>query len=259
MCHAESPSASTASGCSCGWLRCVGWGEPSEFASLKMLQRRAVFVAMGSRGDVQPLVVLASALVHSWEVVFVTHAELEGTLRAGDEGALLHPRVALRTLALSCFLKLDDKTSSLPDVLDEGGRRRAEWLKAVEQSFGADVLLCNLFAMPPVHHLSERLGIPWVCGSPCLVPYAAPAGFEASFLSSFPELASVLRARDEGLGSGTAGFSWADVKAWLWPLFTENHSLLREELLGCHRCRDTENAMLASTTSLPATTWLRRC
>ena len=197
-----------------------------------MLQRRAVFGALGSCGDVQPLSVLASTLVHSWEVVVVTHAECEGMLRAGDGGALLDPRVALRTWALPSFPKLDDKTSSLPDVLDVGGRSRGEWLQAVQQSCGADELLCSLFAMRPVYHLSKRLGMPWVCCSPCLVLYAAPAGFEASFLSSFPELASVLRALDEGLGSGTAGFSWADVKAWLWPLVTVNHSLLREELLG---------------------------
>ena len=196
-----------------------------------MLQCCAVFVALGSRDDVQPSSVLASTLVHLWEVVFGTHAELEGMLRAGDGGALLHPRVALRTLALPCFLKLDDKTSSLPDVLDVGGRRRGEWLQALQQSCGADVLLCNLFAMPPVYHLNERLGMPWVCFSPCLVPYAAPSGFEASFPYSFSELASVLRAREEGLGSGTACFSWADVKTWLWPFFTENHALLREGLL----------------------------
>ena len=121
-------------------------------------------------GQHSPLTVLASARVHSWEVFFVTYAELKRTLHAGDEGALLHPRVALRTLALPCFLKLDDKTSSLLDVFDGGGRHHAEWLQAVEQSCGADVLLCNLFAMPPVYHLSERLGIPWVCCSPCLVP-----------------------------------------------------------------------------------------
>ena len=92
-------------------------------------------------------------------------------------------------------------------MLDVGGRRRGEWLQAVQQFCGADELLCSLFAMRRVYHLRKRLGMPWVCSSPCLVLYAAPAGFEASFLSSFPELASVLRARDEGLGFGTVGFS----------------------------------------------------
>ena len=66
-------------------------------------------------GQHSPSSALASTLVHSWEVVFGTHAELEGMLRAGDGGAPLHPRVALRTLAVPWFLKLDDKTSSLPD------------------------------------------------------------------------------------------------------------------------------------------------
>ena len=68
-----------------------------------MLQPRAVFVALGSCSNVQPLSVLASTLVHSWEVVFVTHAECAGMLRAGDGGALLDPRVALRTLGPSEF------------------------------------------------------------------------------------------------------------------------------------------------------------
>ena len=126
---------------------------------------------------------------------------------------------------------------------------RFEKRKAVEQPCCVEVLLCNLFAMPPMYHLGECLGILWVCCSPCLVPDAQPHGFEASFLSSFPELALVLRARDEGLGSRTAGFSsrlitscskrssWdchrcrhteneTYVKTEFWPPFTENHSLL---------------------------------
>ena len=103
---------------------------------------------------------------------------------------------------------------------------RFETREAVKQSSGAEVLLCTLFAMPPVCHLGECLGIPWVCCFPCHVPDALLRGFEASFLLSFSELALVMRARDEGLKFRTTGFSW------FRPFFTENHSLLREKVLG---------------------------
>ena len=101
----------------------------------------------------------------------------------------MDPRVEWRALPLPCFLKRPSgeqrgieksnllSSVTVPDVLDVGGRRRVEWVKVVSLAKDADVLVCNLFALPPVYHLSERLVIPWFCCSPSLVPYAAPARF----------------------------------------------------------------------------------
>ncbi|CAE8617623.1 unnamed protein product, partial [Polarella glacialis] len=217
-------------------------------------RRRAVFVALGSRGDVQPLALLASALAERGsedtklpgdpliQVALVAHAELETVLRA--DGAL-RGGVEFRPLPLPCFLadaaaedgnKSAADSCAVPCVLDLGGKRREEWVAAVLMSRDADMLVGNLFAMPVVYHLAERLGVPWFCASPSLVPYSAPPGFREGFEMDFPDLYRALCRRDEGLdgesASGSGVLSWRSVEAWLWPIFTENHALLREELLG---------------------------
>lgn len=242
---------------------------------------RVVLVALGSRGDVQPLALLASALASARRaageglgapppaacvaVVLLSHAELEAPLRAGGGAAALSAEVEFRSLPLPCYLASKEEAvasessacdgggrakrfkrcpaggesiggRSIPCVLDLGGRRRAEWVAAVLRSRDADVLVGNLFALPVVFHLAERLGVPWLVASPCLVPYSAPPGFEQSFSQEMPELFDVLRRVEPGVacGSGFGGgrLGWRDVCDWLWPLFTENHALLREELLG---------------------------
>ena len=214
-----------------------------------------VFIALGSRGDVQPLAVLASALASapSLSVALVTHAELEVPLRNGGP-AILGKTVEFRGLSLPCFLATSAEAEaaavpakSLPCVLDIGGRRRSEWIAAALAARDAAVLVGNLFAMPVVYHLAERLGRPWICASPCLVPYAAPPGFAEEFVTSFPDL---YRELSEGArASGPCTWSWRQVKTWLWPLFTENHALLREELLGLPRVPgyDCDDQLTAST------------
>ncbi|CAK0805980.1 unnamed protein product, partial [Prorocentrum cordatum] len=88
--------------------------------------------------------------------------------------------------------------------------------------------------MAVVYHLAERLGAPWVCASPALVPYAAPPDFEKHFKirTDFPELHAAI------LAGSMPGWTWhrassvAHIGSWLWPLFTDNHALFRENLLG---------------------------
>ena len=101
--------------------------------------------------------------------------------------------VEFRALTLPCFLQSSSSTSNettppVPCVLDIGGQRRSEWVEAVLCARDANMVVCNLFAMPPAYHLAERLQIPWICCSPSLVPYAAPDGFISEFQTAFPEL-----------------------------------------------------------------------
>jgi len=215
--------------------------------------RRVIFIALGSRGDVQPLAVLASELAArsaspssgedlSLDVVFMSHSELEPMLRSGAAASILRHGVTFRGLPMPCFLRPlagdvghregdgarfgQDALQALPCVLDLGGQRRAEWVAAAVGARDADVLVGNLFALAIVFHLAERLDVPWLIASPSLVPYAAPCDFAQAFAGEFPELHAAL------LQGGVPGWTWQDIESWLWPLFTENHALLREELLG---------------------------
>lgn len=107
-----------------------------------------VFVALGSRGDVQPLAVLASRLAAETPVALVSHKEL-AKLKA--DPMVLSASVDFRALSQPCFMDGD-----APDILDLQGRRRSEWIEAISMALDAELLVCNLFAMPPVYHLSER-------------------------------------------------------------------------------------------------------
>ena len=122
-----------------------------------------VFVALGSRGDVQPLAVLASRLAAERPVALVSHQELA---KLKEDPSVLSPLVDFRPLSKPCFME-----GSAPELLDLQGRRRSEWIEAILKALDAELLVCNLFAMPPVYHLSERLDIPWICCSPSLIPY----------------------------------------------------------------------------------------
>eukprot|EP00434_Breviolum_minutum_P008017 symbB.v1.2.007072.t1/scaffold422.1/size209270/1 len=187
-----------------------------------------IFVALGSRGDVQPLAVLATQLStrHGGKVTLVSHGELE---KLKEDPSVLGLHVCFRPLTQPCFVRANESTE-IPDILDLQGRRRAEWVEAITLCQDADILVCNLFAMPPVYHLSERLGLPWLCCSPSLIPYAMPPGFEEQFAEDMPDLMEVLKARD--VPGDESLFSWSTVKTWLWPIFTESHAILREEFLG---------------------------
>eukprot|EP00913_Durusdinium_trenchii_P002228 g2058.t1 len=221
-----------------------------------------VFVALGSRGDVQPLAVLASAVADVdavAQVSLVSHSELQklteelerrlasafahATWRHGfptvvfrsafpsavvarQEPEVWSSKVLWRPLAQPCFVHDGRLNADTPDVLDLQGRRRAEWIEAIGRAGDADVLVCNLFAMPPVFHLAERLKIPWICCSPSLIPYSMPETFEQELTENMPDLMEVLKKRDEP--GDESLFSWSTVKSWMWPVFTESHAILRE-------------------------------
>ncbi|CAJ1407549.1 unnamed protein product [Effrenium voratum] len=159
-------------------------------------------------------------------VTLVTHGEL----RRLQDCEVLSRRVAFRALTKPCFVATKTEAET-PDMLDLQGRRRGEWVEAISLAQDADALVCNLFAMPPVFHLAERLQVPWLCCSPCLVPYAMPPTFEEEMGKAMPELLALLRGRD-GRAGPCDEFNWSAAREWLWPVFTQSHALLREELLG---------------------------
>lgn len=62
------------------------------------------------------------------------------------------------------------------------------------------LIVFNLFALEGFH-LAEALGLPCLAASPCLVPYAPPAGFERRFQLQHPRLYQRLLAAGEGEGA----------------------------------------------------------
>ncbi len=64
------------------------------------------------------------------------------------------------------------------------------------------LLIFNLFALE-AFHLAETLAIPCLAASPCLAPYAPPAGFERRFRLAHLGLYERLRAADERRAAGT--------------------------------------------------------
>ncbi|KAI8462850.1 MAG: hypothetical protein J3K34DRAFT_527448 [Monoraphidium minutum] len=90
------------------------------------------------------------------------------------------------------------------------------------------LLVFNLFCLE-AFHIAEALALPCAAAHPYLIPYSCPAAFERRFASAHPALHAVLRAAD-GNEEGRTG--WAEVRHWMWPLFTERWGAWRQERLG---------------------------
>eukprot|EP00282_Hemiselmis_andersenii_P016105 CAMPEP_0114165074 /NCGR_PEP_ID=MMETSP0043_2-20121206/31036_1 /TAXON_ID=464988 /ORGANISM="Hemiselmis andersenii, Strain CCMP644" /LENGTH=602 /DNA_ID=CAMNT_0001261835 /DNA_START=150 /DNA_END=1954 /DNA_ORIENTATION=- len=183
--------------------------------------KRIVFVALGSRGDVQPLAVIAGRMAVSDEraqVAFSSHEELSSVCQR------LAPRAAFRPLAAPCFLGDSQDLENPVCVVDTKGRRRQEWIQVIQTARDADLLVCNLFAMPPCIHLADKLSVQLVVCSPSLVPYRLPDTFESVFQQELPDIW-------EAVMSARTCVSWQDICEWLWPIFTEAHGQFREHFL----------------------------
>jgi hypothetical protein len=87
-------------------------------------------------------------------------------------------------------------------------------------------VLLNLFSLGAWHVAEAYGGAPCVVLSPCLVPYAAPSDFASTFRAEHPALHAALLAAPPGR------VGWAEVEAWMWPLFGERWSHWRREALG---------------------------
>jgi UDP:flavonoid glycosyltransferase YjiC (YdhE family) len=183
-------------------------------------KQRVVVVALGSRGDVQPLAIIAERIARSGEVAvsLVSHGELLWLCEQIAPGADQRP------LKASCFLGDRHDLENPLCVVDTSGRRRAEWVQVCEAARDADLIVSNLFGMPPCIHLAEKLGVALLICSPSLVPYVLPTSFDADFRDEFPEIY-------EHISGGESCVSWDAVLEWMWPIFTEAHGALREHLL----------------------------
>jgi FkbM family methyltransferase len=211
---------------------------------------RCSFVAFGTRGDVQPLALLATAFAeaHAASVTFVTHdahaALLAAPLRAAAVRFVGIRRVtrAVRKRARPYAFSV---RSSLPAAAWRGQAppargwhsepaAREECVRAVAHAFAHDdaqgssrgaLIVCNLFALEG-WHLAERLRVPCVVAAPYVVPYSMPAAFAALLRRELPALCAALRsAPDSRTG-------WRDVEHWMWPLWTERWGDWRTDRLG---------------------------
>lgn len=213
-------------------------------------------LAVGTRGDVQPLLALAIELRNlPVSVTLITHRAHEAWLQEPAHAAQLLLR----------FISSPPTDAAAVDTAVREGQQRDELIAACEAALGRTVqrpsgpavcaeacstralILFNVFALEGFH-IAEALGVPCLAASPCLVPYAMPAAFERRFRQANPSLYQALKAADEhrqqpvaganssaaNIGStGIAGsVGWAEVRHWLWPLFTERWGAWRHHRLG---------------------------
>ena len=163
-----------------------------------------VFVACGTRGDVQPLAVLATAASErGHRVHLATHAAHAAWL----DGPLQRSGVSF--LKLSCLPAAVWRTAS-EDWTDQRAARE-ELLRAVcscfENAEQPALLACNLFALES-WHLAEALCIPCCVAQAYMLPTAPPRGLDRMF--------------------GEARLP--EIEHWEWALYSERWSSWRQRL-----------------------------
>ena len=152
-----------------------------------------LFVAFGTRGDVQPLLLLANSLKGlALHVRFITH---EAHTRALDFSSV--DLICVQSDPLR-----PPEASSPAAVCDEYAPLIACCARA-----RPSILIYNLFSMG-AWHIAERHKVPSVVVSPCLIPYEHPASFSAEFAALHTELNSrLLKAMSDEI-------TWNDVTHW---------------------------------------------
>jgi UDP:flavonoid glycosyltransferase YjiC (YdhE family) len=180
-----------------------------------------VFLALGTRGDVQPLLCVAGQLCSEADVtcVLVTHAELYACLKP-HLGS-----VHFRPVSTSCYRRAVDSSDILAAPAYSTGRKRpstpslaspttpaekkqrsssehatqptrlsdVERDQCLEACHDASLIIFNLFTLCG-WHIAECLGIPCICAQPYIIPQAPPSWFEASFMTEYPLLYRALQA-----------------------------------------------------------------
>jgi hypothetical protein len=210
-----------------------------------------VFLALGTRGDVQPLALLAWALGHGGplqgefgpppDVVLVTHAAHAPWLAALLPGLRLGAGLPHAPGAAAGSARVDSPearaalVAACCDALqvppprgggdgregggggsDGGGGGGADAQAGRDRSGEpphprARLLVFNLFALEGAH-LAEALGVPCAAAHPYPIPYAAPAAFERRLAAAHPRLHATLREADPVDGSVT----WSEVGTQGW-------------------------------------------
>lgn len=169
-----------------------------------------VFVAMGTRGDVEPICCLAEHLRRSggFDCHVITHAK--------HEVWLSKPPFHRLTLSLS---------PTPPHHADEQTQAHIrDALLALPCK--PSIVTFNLFALETAHIcLAPALGYRSVALSTYSPPYPCPASFESYFTSTYgPGLHSQLVKEEAGI------MSWSEIIAWSWPLLSERWDRLRSSL-----------------------------
>mmetsp|Transcript_7608 Transcript_7608/g.19376 ORF Transcript_7608/g.19376 Transcript_7608/m.19376 type:complete len:806 (-) Transcript_7608:109-2526(-) len=216
--------------------------------------RRAVvaFLAVGTRGDVQPCAILAARLAERGKhlkVFFITNRKHRSFL----EPPLASAGVCVEFLSLApaSAKKNNDSGDGQQAVKDEreeeilmsDEQHREECIHALETTLDCSILgpsggssqrvndgrgaliVINLFALEG-WHIAEALGCPCAVVSPCVVPYTPPSSFAKRFKRAYPGLYDFLSNREDGKPA-----SWREVEHWLWPVFTERWGRWRSERL----------------------------
>ena len=208
-------------------------------------QELAFFAALGSRGDVQPLLLIAKRWLESdskHTLLFCTHQELAPLCKSvlGEE----YEKNYVSYIKESCFLGAFTVDIHNPlDVVDVGRRRQAEWMALAPLAEHAHVVVCNIFALPPCLHAGEKYQVPLVCCSPSLMPYQCPEDFEVLFRIEYPDVYDyisvtdvyrfIAKSKEEPMSKEVhSKIGWRTVMDWLWPMFTASHGAFREYFLG---------------------------
>ena len=178
-----------------------------------------LLVAFGTRGDVQPLYLLARCILSRRPVIFVTH---EAHRRVFNYGSM----------ELCCVPTEPSKRCAAAEQ---------EYELVIPLAARSSRVVFNLFSLG-AWHLADKYRIPSVCLSPCVIPYEHPASFEARFVDAHPDLHAMLSTAPAG------HICWADVLHWMWPLWLERWAQWRR-----HRLCLSE-APLTDATSLPRQT-----
>ncbi|CAM9245428.1 unnamed protein product, partial [Phaeothamnion confervicola] len=176
---------------------------------------KAAVLAFGTRGDVQPLAIIAEAWLQNdhrvSSVVFVTHAAHAPLL-----SELLH---GVETFFVDT-----------PPVLAGGasafrGAAPIQERACIAACAGASVLLFNLFALEG-WHIAEARGIPCAVLHPYLIPTPTPTAFRHLLRAANP---AAFRRLYHGSGNPDA-LGLDDVEHWLWPAYTDRWAPLRRAL-----------------------------
>jgi UDP:flavonoid glycosyltransferase YjiC (YdhE family) len=188
---------------------------------------RATVVAFGTRGDVQPHVVLARELAAQSEqskVILVTHAE-----HSAWAEQLLGSTARLATVQTPAVLVAHDEAARAAVALQQA-------LICLAAAQSSEVIIFNLFALEGFL-VAELLQLPCIVVQPYLIPTPMPAAVSGYIRRARPVLYTHLHQPPAAIITATAAAAnssstvqWCDVEHWMWPLLTLHWTAVREQL-----------------------------
>ncbi|MED6157436.1 hypothetical protein PIB30_023007 [Stylosanthes scabra] len=193
---------------------------------------KAVFMAFGTKGDVYPLTAIAAAFAcdqKQYEVILVTHSAHQSL-----SSHLAEKHVEYCPVSSPPVLSAD-QNNDLEDI-DINKFKQEVKCMVIEELY---------LMLQEGWSLAESFCVRCVVAAPYVVPYSAPATFESQFQRELPLLYRYLT------GAPSGKVCWQDVIHWMWPIFTENWGLWRNDDLHLSSCPFTD-----PVTGIP--TWHQR-